>query len=103
MRRAAVLLVAVLSGCGAGTDKADLDRIRQATAAVSAQMMHPETARFKNVEAHPKAVCGEVNGSMGMGMVGYERFVVVGGTVTIESSLPTIAAMDARWAKDCTG
>lgn len=99
----AVLLSGMLSACGAGSDKADLDRIRQATATVKAQMIRPDSAQFKNVEAHGAAVCGEVNGSMGVGMVGYERFIVAGGKVTIESALPTIAAMDARWAKDCAG
>lgn len=101
--RAVLVAVLLLAGCNAGPDKAELDRIRAATAAVKAQLPQPETAQFKNVEAHGSAVCGEVNASVGAGMVGYERFIVTGGAVTIGSQLPTIAAMDARWAKDCVG
>ena len=102
MRQLACLfLVAALAACGGPSATSDPARIRAGTDAVRKTLQEPQTAQFRNVESYAAAVCGEVNASVGMGRTGYERFVVKGGTVTLESQLPTNAAMDARWAADC--
>jgi hypothetical protein len=92
----------LLAACGSGTTAtSDPDQIRAGTDAVRAVLQEPQTAQFRNVESYAGAVCGEVNASVGMGRTGYERFIVKGGKVTLESQLDTNAAMDARVAADC--
>ena len=97
-----VALALLLAGCDVGPDPAELERVRQGTEAVRQSLKMPQSALFKNVTSPSEAVCGEVNASIGLGRTGYERFIVKGGKVTLASQLPTEAAMEARWAADCT-
>lgn len=97
------LLALALAGCDVGPDPGEVARVREGTEMVRRALKLPETALFKGVAAHGANVCGEVNASVGMGRTGYERFVVRQGNVTFASQLPTDAAMDAMWAKECGG
>ncbi len=97
-----VLLIALmLAGCNVGPDPVEIERVRKGTDTVRSTLKLPETAQFKGVAAHGEVVCGEVNGSVGFGRTGYERFVVKSGKVTLASQLPTEQEMDALWAKEC--
>jgi len=99
---AATLLVA---GCGVAPDPNEQARLREGTEAVRATLVNPESAVFRAVAVHDgggaRVVCGEVDGGVGLGRTGYERFIVEGDKVVIASQLPTEAAMTERWNRLC--
>lgn len=88
MKRWLAFLSIVLAGCQyiPGTDAKD---VADAQTRVADQLSDPPAARFRNVVAHEKVICGEVNGKNGFGAyAGFERFSVdrQSGSIKITSS-----------------
>ncbi|WP_420137867.1 hypothetical protein [Sphingomonas sp.] len=75
MRPTILLLSLLLAGCKYFETR-DVANIQDAEQAVTSALNDPASAQFRNVQAFPKGVCGEVNAKNGFGgYVGFRRFI----------------------------
>jgi len=96
MKAAAHLLIAAaisiwLHGCGP-------PGLHAAQEAVSARLIDPESAQFRQLRVDANLVCGEVNARNRLGgYTGFEPFVISHGDVVLESDLRPIMRAN-EWA-----
>jgi len=73
-----MIAVALIPVAAAGLWFGYLSPTAKAKALVSAQLIDPDSAKFRNVREHGAIVCGEVNGKNRMGAyVGFKPFVAL--------------------------